>query len=53
MELRKIEDGKIEINNYFLETPIGDFLGEFRGSKSDGQFKLFEGRVERDRKSVV
>lgn len=47
MELRKIEDGKIEINNYFLETPIGDFLGEFRGSKSDGQFKLFEGRVER------
>lgn len=47
MELRKIEDGKIEINNYFVETPIGDFLGDFRASKSNGEFRLFEGRVER------
>lgn len=47
MKLKKVEDGLIEHNNYFIETPIGDLLGDFRGSKTGNTFILYEGRVER------
>lgn len=47
MKLKKVESGVLEYNNYFIETPIEDFLGVFRSSRQNGVFKLFDGNVER------
>lgn len=47
MKLIKVTEGDIELNNYFIETPIGDMLGEFIGSKEKGRFHLRKGFVER------
>lgn len=47
MELIKVEDGLLEKNNYFIDTPIDDFLGEYIASKSEGEFKLMKGHIER------
>lgn len=47
MRLVKVEDGLLEHTNYFLNAPIGDFLGDFLCSRTADTFILRSGYVER------
>ena len=47
MKLIKMEDGLLELENYFLTTPIGDFLGNFICSRDQDSITLKYGHLER------
>ena len=49
MRLIKVEDGLLEIENFFQTSPFSDFVGNFNGRRDNdlNKFELYSGYIER------